>query len=147
MGYSIQIRYRNDLIIPDNSGYVPPNPDYPNYVSFSGQDMHVLVQIMSAVKIVDSNIDSSAKKKQCLPGTVPIYKFRSNDGYVVTAKEAGYIAEVMKSHNISDTGFLQQCFPKLDISKENLVNYAIELGKLWTAFNYVAAANNGYSIK
>jgi hypothetical protein len=147
VGYSIQIRYRDELVIPNDSGYVPPTPTLPNYISLDAGDMKVITQIMIAAGIVDREILSSEDKKMCKPGMVPVYKFLMNEGYVVTAKEANAIAESLTAQDVLAPDFLKKVFPKMERFNQSHIDYIRELTGLWIPFNRVAASNNGYTIK
>ncbi len=147
MGYSIQIRYRDQLVIPANAHYVPPNPQMPNYIKLAGEHMGTLVHFMEATGVVDVQIHNAKEKKKCRPGAVPVYKFCWNDGFVVTAKEAQAIATSLSQHELLSPAFLQQHFPKLKTDDKATLELFHKLLALWIPYNRVAAANNGYTIR
>ena len=147
MGYSIQIRYKDRLVIPEDSHYVPPNPNWPNYIKLGGEHMDILIQFMVATGVVDAQVRSSKEKKKCRAGAVPVYKFCWNDGFVVTAKEAHTIAESLSQHDLLSDTFLKQHFPKVRASDKATRDLFSKLITLWIPYNRVAAANNGYAIR
>jgi len=147
MGYTIQIRHEGELNIPPDAGYVPPNPEWPNYIKLRGRDVGVLLRLMIAVGVVDESIDSGKKRKECRPGAVPAYKFFSNDGYVVSALEAKLISEAMDRPDICTPEFVKRHFPKVDTTKAHIMNYVQQVVRLWVTYNRVAAVNDGYTIK
>ena len=80
-------------------------------------------------------------------GQVPIYKFCWNDGFVVMAREAARIAEAMTRQDLFTLEFLTAHFPRFDPANYHQLGRTRELVALWIAFNRVAAANDGYTIK
>lgn len=147
MGFSIQIRYDEELLIPEDSGYKPPQPNLPNYISLDYDDMKMVVHLMIHTGSVDRDIRTSKDKKNCKPGLVPAYKFLLNEGYVVTAKEAWIIADKLGAQDISDPEFLKRLLPKLKTIRKEHLDYITEVVDVWLPFNRVAAANKGYTVK
>ena len=147
MGFSIQIRTKGPLVIPADSGYEPPHPTMPESIGFSPRDMAYLCAFMAAAGAVDPRIDTSKKRKECAKGQVPIYKFCWNDGFVVMAREAARIAEAMTRQDLFTLEFLTAHFPRFDPANYHQLGRTRELVALWIAFNRVAAANDGYTIK
>lgn len=147
MGFSIQIRGSDPLVIPSEAGYEPPLPTMPGSISFSPQQMSLLCSFMVAAGAVDKSIVSGKQRGECAKGQVPIYKFSTNDGYVVTAREAGVIADVMSRPDLFEPAFLTQHFPRFDPKRSDLLEIPRAMVTLWAAYNRVAAANNGYTIK
>ena len=147
MGFSIQIRSKGPLIIPTDAGYYPPLQNYPETISLSPRDMAYVSAFMVAAGAVDKSIDSGKKRRECAKGQVPIYKFASNDGFVVTSKEAALIANAMDRHDLFALEFLTLHFPRFDPANDEQLTRWRALVSLWIAFNRVAAANDGYTIK
>jgi hypothetical protein len=147
MGYSIQIRHKGKFIIPKDSGYVPPNPEWPYYIKLGGEHMDTLIQFMVAAGVVDARVRSGKDKAKCRDGMVPIYKFCWNDGFVVTAKEAGIIADALTRYDVLSPGFLKEHFPKVKPKEKATIDGFKKLLTLWIPYNRVAAANNGYTIR
>lgn len=147
MGYSIQIRSKDGLVIPEDSHYVPPNPKWPSYIKLTGEHMDILIRFMEAAGVLDARIRSSKEKKKCRAGAVPIYKFCWNDGFVVTAKEADLIAATLSQHDLLSATFLKRHFPEVQPRDKATLEVFSQLINLWIPFNRVAAANNGYTIK
>jgi hypothetical protein len=147
MGYSLQIRHKGKFVIPKDSGYVPPNPQWPYYIKLGGQHMATLIQFMVAAGVVDKRIRSGKDRAKCKAGMVPVYKFCSNDGFVVTAKEAGMIAESLESQDVLSPAFLKEHFPKVKPKDTFMMKLFTKLMALWIPYNRVAATNNGYTIK
>ncbi len=147
MGFSIRIRTKGPLVVPADSGYEPPHPTMPEYIRFSPSDMAYFCAFMAAAGAVDPRIDTSKKRKECAKEQVPIYKFSTNDGFVVTAREAARIAEAMTRSDLFALEFLTAHFPRFDPVKYDQLGRTRELVALWIAFNRVAAANNGYTIR
>jgi hypothetical protein len=116
MGFSIQIRSKGPLVIPADSGYEPPLPKYPETISLSPRDMAYVSAFMVAAGAVDKRVDSGKKRSECAKGQVPIHKFASNDGSVVTAKEAALIAKAMCRQDLFALEFLTAHFPNFDLA-------------------------------
>lgn len=147
MGFSIQIRHKDKLVIPKGSGYKPPMPKLPNYISLAFEHMELLVQMMAAARILDMEVLKAKDKKKCRPGLVPAYKFCLNEGYVVTAEEAAAIAESLAAQDIVSAPFLKKLFPKKKKVDQETKDLLTALMALWIPYNRVAAANDGYTIK
>jgi hypothetical protein len=147
MGFSIQIRSKAMLVIPADADYNPPMAQYPELISLSPLHMVYVTRFMVAAGAVDGRITSGKKRRDCAKGQVPIYKFSSNDGYVVTAKEAALIVEAMSRHDLFSLEFLTTNFPTFDPANYEHLGKTRALIALWIAFNRVAATNDGYTIK
>ena len=149
MGFDITIKHpKKGLVIPKDSGYVPPNPDMPAYLRFSGATMGILNSFMSAVGAIDKAAATPDLADKCAKGKVPAYKFNFNDGERIEPEEAAAIAAALEKKDILAPAFIEkvekqrrQPFPPE--AREILP----ELMTVWIAFNKVAAANRGYVIK
>src|SRR4026207_2303828 len=113
MGYWIQIRYKRKFVIPKDSGYEPPNEQWPYYIKLGGDHMDTLIQFMVAAGVVDKRIRSSKNRAKCREGMVPMYRFCWNEGFVVTASEAAAIAEGLTRQDVLSPAFLKKHFPEV----------------------------------
>ena len=150
MGFDIHIKKapKKPLVIPKEAGYVPPNPDDPSYLRFSGSTISLLVDLMSAADILDKAAATADLAEKCRDGKIPAYKFNFNDGERIAPEECAAIAAALEKQDISSPEFIAKIEKQ---SKRPLVPEARrvlpELFKIWIAYNKVAAANKGYVIK
>jgi hypothetical protein len=147
MGFSLQIRGSDPLIIPPDSAYEPPMPRMPGYIRFSAKEMDALCAFIGAAGVVDKSIVSGKQRRDCAKGKVPVHKFLTNDGYVVTAREARLIADAMGGTDLFAPALLAQHVPRVDPRREDLLSRPRALVALWVGYNRVAAANDGYTIQ
>jgi hypothetical protein len=147
VGFSLQIRGPDPLIIPPDSAYEPPLPQRPGSISLSATDMATLCAFMDAADAIDRSIVSGKQRRDCAKGRVPVYKFLTNDGYVVTAREAGLIADAMGRRDLFAPEFLSEHFPRVGPRRDDLLARPRALVSIWVGYNRVAAANNGYTIR
>src|SRR5262245_53894023 len=117
MSFSFQIRTNGPLQIPERTSYVPPDPAHANSISLSGTDVDVIITFMRLAEVVDPLIASSDKRRKCAPDKVPVFKFLTNDGHVVTAGEARLIASRLAARDWFEPKYLAANFPKLDVSR------------------------------
>ena len=147
MGYVFQIQVHKRLIVPKDSGYVPPEPKWKRMISLSGSEVSMLLRFMGAVGAVDLKVTDETKAADCRAGRVPGYKFFFNDGHLVEPKEAELIARTLSQQDVFDPAFLQSYLPKLlQPGAGEALDRAKPLMRLWIAFNKVAAANRGYTV-
>jgi hypothetical protein len=147
MSFFIRIKHSKRLVIPKDSGYVPPNPKDKDSVSFSGRHMATINSFMAAVGVIDPGAMSPHMASTCAKGKIPGYKFNFNDGEMITAAEAGKIADALASQDIFAPAFIKKHFKHLSGPlSEDALKLLRELLGLWIAFNRVAAANGGYTV-
>src|SRR5690242_15094799 len=113
MSFLICIKHSKRLVIPKDSAYVPPNPDYKASVSFSGKQMAIINSFMAAVGVVDPRAMIPDMASKCAEGKIAGYKFNFNDGERITAKEAAKIADALSSQDIFAPSFIKRHFKKL----------------------------------
>lgn len=76
-------------------------------------------------------------------GMVPVHKFSTNDGWLVTTKECEWIAEVFSPELVSENHFVVSQISELcKISHRTLEALLIEWGK----FNLFASKHGGYRV-
>lgn len=76
-------------------------------------------------------------------GMVPVHKFATNDGWLVTTKECGLIAEVFSAELVGENHFvISQISELCKISHQKLAALLIEWGK----FNLFASKHGGYRV-
>ncbi len=76
-------------------------------------------------------------------GMVPVHKFATNDGWLVTAKECALIAEVFSAELVSENHFVvSQISTLCKMSHPKLELLLIEWGK----FNLFASKHGGYRV-
>lgn len=76
-------------------------------------------------------------------GMVPVHKFSTNDGWLVTTKECGWIAEVFSPELVSENHFVVSQISELcNMSHRTLEALLIEWGK----FNLFASKHGGYRV-
>ena len=76
-------------------------------------------------------------------GMVPVHKFATNDGWLITAKESELIAEVFSAELVSENHFVvSQISTLCKISHQQLELILIEWGK----FNLFASKHGGYRV-
>ena len=146
MGFDIQIRHSGRLVIPKDSGYVPPDPRDPGHLRFSGTHMFMINRFMAAVGAIDPGAISPDMADTCVEGKVPAYKFNFNDGELITAQEAATIAEALGGEGIFSPPFLKKHLKYPGEPSVAQIKELRELLGLWAAFNRVAAANGGYIV-
>lgn len=76
-------------------------------------------------------------------GMIPVHKFSTNDGWLVTTKECEWIAEVFAPELVSENHFVVSQISELcKISHQKLEHLLIEWGK----FNLFASKHGGYRV-
>ncbi len=76
-------------------------------------------------------------------GMIPVHKFATNDGWLVTAKESEWIAEIFSPELVSENHFVVSQISELcHISHKKLELLLIEWGK----FNLFASKHGGYRV-
>lgn len=76
-------------------------------------------------------------------GMIPVHKFATNDGWLVTPKECAIIAKIFSQRLIDDNGFVIAKIAELcKVQKDQLV---IELAE-WGKFNKFATKQGGYCV-
>lgn len=146
MSFFIKIRHGGILRVPDGFDYRPVNESDPDSISLSGRAMTAVIGLMRAVDVLDRAIEKPSQRRRTAPGNVPLYKFLTSDGYHVTADEARMIIDAFDRAGPIDAAFMARRFPKFDASRGDLVKFVQEVAEVWTAFNRVAAANDGYTV-
>ncbi|WP_369309698.1 hypothetical protein [Providencia rettgeri] len=76
-------------------------------------------------------------------GMIPVHKFSTNDGWLVTTKECEWIAEVFAPELMNENQFIVSQISELcKISHQKLEHLLIEWGK----FNLFASKHGGYRV-
>nr|WP_314264776.1 hypothetical protein [uncultured Moellerella sp.] len=76
-------------------------------------------------------------------GMIPVHKFATNDGWLVTPNECAIIAKIFSQRLIDDNGFVIAKIAELcEVQKDQLV---IELAE-WGKFNKFAIKQGGYCV-
>ena len=112
----------------EEQAQVCPTPSEEEIASFhqAQQDEHVLLS------------QESAKQ-----GMIPVHKFATNDGWLVTPKECEIIAEVFAEQLVEDNGFVINKIAELcKVNSQQLEQQLIQWGK----FNYFAVTHGGYRV-
>ncbi|MGG4610005.1 hypothetical protein [Providencia sp. Me31A] len=88
----------------------------------------------------ESKLLSQESRKE---GMVPVHKFSTNDGWLVTTKECGLIAEVFSAELVGENHFvIAQISELCKIGHQKLAELLIEWGK----FNLFASKHGGYRV-
>ncbi|EKT53145.1 hypothetical protein [Providencia sneebia] len=76
-------------------------------------------------------------------GMIPVHKFATNDGWLITVQESAWIAEVFTPELVNDNQFvIAEIAGLCKVSNETLENLLIEWGK----FNLFASQHGGYRV-
>lgn len=87
--------------------------------------------------------DKLLSKESTKEGMVPVHKFATNDGWLITAKESELIAEVFSEELVGENHFVvSQISTLCKISHQKLELILIEWGK----FNLFASKHGGYRV-
>ncbi|AVE41298.1 hypothetical protein KDV41_12425 [Providencia stuartii] len=87
--------------------------------------------------------DKLLSKESSKEGMIPVHKFATNDGWLVTMKECGWIAEVFSPELIGENQFVVSQIANLcKVSHEMLESMLVEWGK----FNLFASKHGGYRV-
>jgi hypothetical protein len=74
IGFSLQIRGSDPLIITPDSAYEPPMPKRPGYFSLTANEMAALCALIGAAGVLDKSIVSGKQRRACAKDRVPVYK-------------------------------------------------------------------------
>ncbi|MBP6081160.1 MULTISPECIES: hypothetical protein [unclassified Providencia] len=87
--------------------------------------------------------DKLLSQESAKDGMIPVHKFSTNDGWLVTSKESGLIAETFSPELIKENHFvISQISSLCNISHPKLEVIFIEWGK----FNLFASKHGGYRV-
>lgn len=82
-------------------------------------------------------------KESIKEGMIPVHKFATNDGWLITVKESIWIAEVFTPELVGENQFvIAEIAGLCKVSYETLENLLIEWGK----FNLFASQHGGYRV-